>query len=194
MSKLDALQRVEVLSRADWRAWLMKNHLQSESIWLVRYKQGDPRHVSWSDAVDEALCFGWIDSRPRKLDDQRSMLLLGPRKPKSAWSGINKEKVARLISEGLMTKVGLKKVDSAKATGTWDTLTKVEALEIPDDLAKAFAKSKIAQINFEAFPKSVKRAILDWINQAKKPETRAKRLTETVSKAEQNIRASQWRP
>ncbi len=193
MSKLDTLQHVEVSSRAEWRTWLKKNHRQTEPIWLVRYRRGDPRHVPWSDAVDEALCYGWIDSRPRKLDDQRSMLLLGPRKPKSAWSGINKEKVARLIAEGLMTKAGLKMVDLAKATGTWDTLAKTDALEIPPDLAKAFAKSKAAKNNFDAFPKSVKRAILEWINQAKKPETRTKRIAETVSKAAQNIRANQWR-
>jgi uncharacterized protein YdeI (YjbR/CyaY-like superfamily) len=193
MSKLDALQHVEVTSSADWRKWLSKNHTQKQGIWLVRYKKPDPRHVSWSDAVDEALCFGWIDSVPRKLDEERSMLLVTPRNPKSAWSGINKEKVEKLMAAGRMAPAGLRMVEEAKASGTWDTLVAVEKLEMPADLTKAFAASKTAKQNFEAFPPSAKRGILEWISQAKKPETRAARIAETVSKAKDNIRANQWR-
>ena len=193
MSKLDGLQRVEVTSSAAWRTWLKANHKQKDGIWLVRYKKPDPRHVSWSDVVDEALCFGWIDSVPRKLDDERSMLLVTPRNPKSAWSGINKEKVEKLIAAGRMTTAGLKMVDDAKASGTWHKLTGVEKLEMPPDLVKAFALSKTARQDFEAFPPSTKRAIFEWISQAKRPETRAARIDETVAKAKDNIRANQWR-
>jgi uncharacterized protein YdeI (YjbR/CyaY-like superfamily) len=193
MSKLDELQHVEVTSCAEWRAWLVTHHKQKDGIWLVRYKKPDPRHVSWPDAVDEALCFGWIDSVPRKLDEARSMLLVTPRNPKSAWSGINKEKIERLTAAGRMVSAGLKMVADAKASGTWDKLVAVEKLEIPQDLVKAFASSKTAQKNFDAFPPSAKRGILDWISQAQRPETRAARIEETVSKAKDNIRANQWR-
>jgi uncharacterized protein YdeI (YjbR/CyaY-like superfamily) len=193
MSKLDELQRVEVTSSAEWRKWLSAHHTQKQGIWLVRYKKPDPRHVSWSDAVDEALCFGWIDSQPRKLDDTRSMLLITPRNPKSAWSGINKEKVQKLIAEGRMAPAGLRMVEAAKASGTWDKLVAVEKMEMPPDLVKAFAAAKEAKQNFDAFPPSTKRGILDWISQAKRPETRAARIEETVTKAKDNIRANQWR-
>jgi uncharacterized protein YdeI (YjbR/CyaY-like superfamily) len=193
MSKLDELQRVEVTSSAEWRKWLSAHHTQNQGIWLVRYKKPDPRHVSWSDAVDEALCFGWIDSQPRKLDDIRSMLLITPRNPKSAWSGINKEKVEKLIAEGRMAPAGLRMVEEAKASGTWDKLVAVEKMEMPPDLVKAFAAAKKEKKNFDAFPPSTKRGILDWISQAKRPETRAARIEETVTKAKDNIRANQWR-
>jgi uncharacterized protein YdeI (YjbR/CyaY-like superfamily) len=193
MSKLDELQRVEVTSSADWRKWLLDNHTQKQGIWLVRYKKPDPRHLSWPEAVDEALCFGWIDSVPRKLDDLRSMLLVTPRNPKSAWSGINKQKVEKLMAAGRMAPAGLKMVENAKASGTWDKLVAVEKLEMPPELFKALAASKIAQKHFDAFPPSAKRGIFDWISQAKRPETRAARIEETVTKAKDNIRANQWR-
>lgn len=193
MSKLDELQRVEVTSSAEWRTWLSAHHTQKQGIWLVRYKKPDPRHVTWSDAVDEALCFGWIDSQPRKLDETRSMLLVTPRNPKSAWSGINKEKIKKLIAKGRMAPAGLKMVEEAKASGTWNKLVAVEKMEMPSDLVKALACSKVAKQNFEAFPPSTRRGILDWISQAKRPETRAARIVETVTKAKDNIRANQWR-
>jgi uncharacterized protein YdeI (YjbR/CyaY-like superfamily) len=193
MSKLDELQSIEVTSVAEWRKWLSAHHTQKQGIWLVRYKKPDPRHVSWSDAVDEALCLGWIDSQPRKLDDTRSMLLITPRNPKSAWSGINKEKVEKLITEGRMAPAGVRMVEEAKASGTWDKLVAVEKMEMPPDLVKAFASAKKAKQNFDAFPPSTKRGILDWISQAKRPETRAARIEETVTKAKDNIRANQWR-
>lgn len=193
MAKLDDLRRVCVASRAEWRAWLEAHHTQAEAIWLVIWKKPDLRNLSNDDVVEEALCFGWIDSLPRKLDDTRSMLLLAPRKAKSAWSALNKTRAEKMINQGLMSKAGQKVIDEAKASGTWDKLNDVEALTIPDDLAKAFAKKKSAQKNFEAFPRSVKRGILEWILQAKKPETRAKRIEETAVKAVDNIRANQWR-
>jgi uncharacterized protein YdeI (YjbR/CyaY-like superfamily) len=185
--------QVEIESSADLREWLMRNHTRAESFWLVTYKKPDPRHVPWADVVDQLLCFGWIDSQPRKFDEARSSLRISPRNPKSTWSKINKDKITRLMADGLMHASGLAVVKAAKKSGTWEALDQVEALEMPEDLREALSKSKTALENFEAFPKSAKRGILDWISQAKRPETRAARVTETVEKAKLNLRANQWR-
>jgi uncharacterized protein YdeI (YjbR/CyaY-like superfamily) len=143
--------------------------------------------------VEEALCFGWIDSRPGKLDEERSMLWFSPRKARTGWSKLNKERVERLIQSGLMTPAGLAKIETAKKDRSWNALDASEALEIPPDLAKAFSENRFAKGYFDDFPRSVKKSILEWINNAKKPETRAKRVDETVTQAEKNIRANQWR-
>lgn len=182
-------------TRAEWRKWLEKNHTRQEGIWFISYKKssGKPQ-VTYEESVEEALCFGWIDSKGNKLDDERSMLWFAPRKTKSNWSRPNKERVARLIKQGLMTPAGLEKIEIAKKNGTWTALDAVENLEIPSDLTKALLKNKQAKENFEAFPRSAKRAILEWILNAKRPETRAKRIEETVTSAEKNIRANQWKP
>jgi uncharacterized protein YdeI (YjbR/CyaY-like superfamily) len=189
----DNLQRIEVESRKALRDWLTKHHTQKDSVWIVTYKKGDDRYLPYPELVQEALCFGWIDSLPRKLDDKRTMHILSPRKAKSAWSKVNKDYVRQLIADGLMTPAGLKVIEAAKASGTWNTLNDVSALVTPDDLVKALAKNKSAKSNFDAFPPSVRRGILEWILQAKKPETRAARIAETVDKAKDNIRANQWR-
>jgi uncharacterized protein YdeI (YjbR/CyaY-like superfamily) len=179
---------------AEWRAWLSKNHTRDEGVWLITYKKntGKPR-VDYDEAVEEALCFGWVDSKPNKLDDERSMLYFAPRKGGTGWSKPNKERVERLIAAGLMMPAGLAKVDAAKKDGTWSALDAVEALEVPDDLAKALAALPNANAYWEAFPRSVKRGILEWILNAKKPETRAKRVEETARLANDNKRANQWR-
>ncbi len=181
-------------TRAEWRAWLKKNHTRDEGVWLITYKKatGKPR-VEYNEAVEEALCFGWVDSKPNKLDDERSMLYFAPRKGGTGWSKPNKERVERLIAAGLMMPSGLAKVEAAKQDGTWTALDAVEALEVPDDLAKALAALPNASAYWEAFPRSVKRAILEWISNAKKPETRAKRVDETARLANDNKRANQWR-
>lgn len=160
---------------------------------MITFKKatGKPR-VEYNEAVEEALCFGWVDSKPNKLDDERSMLWFAPRKGGSGWSKPNKERVMRMISAGLMMPAGLAKIEAAKRDGTWTMLDAVEALEIPDDLAKALKAFKSAA-KFEAFPRSVKRGILEWILQAKKAETRAKRIEETARLAAENVRANQWR-
>ena len=181
-------------SRAEWRKWLEENHTRPEGVWLISYKKatGKPR-FDYAEAVEEALCFGWIDSKGNKLDEERSMLWFAPRKPRTGWSKPNKERVAKLLKAGWMAPAGLAKVEAAKKDGSWNALDSVEALEIPPDLKKAFSKNRTAKEYFDAFPRSVKRGILEWISSAKKTETRAKRIEETVAKAEQNIRANQWR-
>jgi uncharacterized protein YdeI (YjbR/CyaY-like superfamily) len=181
-------------TRAEWRAWLLVHHARDEGVWLITYKKatGKPR-VEYVDAVEEALCFGWVDSKPNKLDDERSILWFAPRKGGTGWSKPNKERVERMIAAGLMTPAGLAKVNAAMKDGTWTMLDAVEALEIPPDLVKALKSYKTAMANFDAFPRSAKRGILEWILQAKKPETRAKRVEETARLAAENIRANQWR-
>ena len=181
-------------TRREWRAWLEKNHAQTEGVWLVTYKKatGKPR-LEYDESVEEALCFGWVDSKPGKLDDERSMLYFAPRKPGSNWSKPNKDRVARLLETGLMRPAGLEKVEAAKRDGTWTALDGVEALEIPEDLGRALDALPNARAFFEAFPRSVKRGILEWILNAKKPETRANRIEETATLANENKRANQWR-
>lgn len=182
------------LSRAEWRGWLKKNHRRERGIWLVTYKKftGKPR-VEYAEAVEEALCFGWVDSKPGVVDEERSRLWMAPRKAGSAWSKLNKERVARLMAEKRMTAAGLEKIEAAKKDGSWDALNAVEALIVPPDLAAALAESEPAAENFDAFPRSVKKGILDWIRQAKRQETRAARIAETARLAQRNERANQWK-
>ena len=180
-------------TRAEWRAWLLEHHEQKMGVKLVFDKKSSgSRQLSYNDQVEEALCFGWVDSKPGKFDEHRSMLYFSPRKAKSGWSKPNKERIARLLEQGLMMPAGLAKIELAKKDGSWEKLDGVEALKIPGDLQKALAGFSSATANFEAFPKSVKSGILQWIVQAKKPETRAKRIEETARLAEQNVRANQW--
>ncbi len=181
-------------SRDDWRVWLSSHHQTSQGIWLVTFRKGRGRpRLEYSDAVEEALCFGWVDSLPRKLDDDRTMLYFAPRKKGSGWSALNKQRVERLMREGLMMPAGLAKVEAAKKDGTWSKLDEVEALVVPDDLLVELRRYEHAAKFFEAFPKSVKRGILEWILNAKRPETRHKRISETARMADVNERANQWR-
>ena len=180
---------------ADWRDWLAANHNRPDGVWLITYKKsaGKPT-ISYEASVEEALCFGWVDSKGGKVDDERTRLYFAPRKAGSGWSRPNKERVARLIADGRMTPAGQAKIDAARADGSWSLLDSVEALEVPGDLAAEFDKHPNARANFDAFPRSARRGILEWIVQAKRPETRVKRVTETARLAQENIRANQWRP
>lgn len=188
------LEQVEVKSRAALRAWLAANHTQSESIWLVTYKKavGD-WYLDYDSIVEECLCFGWVDSLTRAKDERRTTLLLAPRKEKSAWSGTNKARVEKLLANGLMQPPGMAKIEAAKANGMWEFLDDVEALIAPPDLVEALAAHPDATANWEGFPRSPKRGILEWIKQAKKPETRAKRIAETARLAQDNERANQFK-
>jgi len=147
--------------------------------------------MGYDAAVEEALCWGWIDSRRRGFDDQRSLLWMAPRKPRTGWSRSNKLRVARLTAEGRMATPGLAKVRAAKRDGSWTLLDAVEALEVPADLARALAASR-GREHFDAFPPSVKKQLLEWVRCAKKQETRDKRVAEIARLAAMNIRANQW--
>lgn len=194
MGKLDELPRFEAKTRKAWRTWLKANHLSSSGVWLVTFKKNSGQTpLPYAQVVEELLCFGWIDSLPRALDEKRSMLLCTPRKPKSAWSKANRERVERLVQAGLMMPRGLEFIEQAKRSGAWNELQSVEALEVPPDLVRALNSNSGATKNFQAFPPSARRGILDWIRQAKRPETRARRVQETAECAARNERANQWR-
>ncbi len=185
---------VHPFTLAEWRAWLEAHHERKEGVWLVTYKKatGKPR-IDYDEAVTEALCFGWIDSKGNKLDDERSLLWFAPRKPRTGWSRPNKVRIERMMAADRMAPAGLAKIEAAKADGSWAALDAIENLEIPADLAAALAAYPNATTNFDAFPRSVKRGILEWISTAKRVETRANRILETAQSAEQNARANQWR-
>ena len=186
-------ESIQPKSILEWNKWLEQNHSRANGIWLITFKQatGRPR-ISYDDAVESALCFGWIDSKPRTLDAERSMLWFSPRKKGSAWSKRNKERVEKLVAANRLHEAGLAKIEEAKQDGSWIKLDSVEALEIPSDLRKAFKSNLDSNSNFDAFPRSTKRAILEWIGNAKTEATRAKRVSETATLAAENIRANQW--
>lgn len=163
-------------------------------MWLVTFRKtsGKP-HLGYDASVEEALCFGWVDSKPGKLDAERSMLYFAPRKARSGWSRPNKERVERLIAAGLMAPAGLVKIQAARKDGSWTMLDAVGNLEMPNDLKHALEQYRLAHPHWDVFPRSVKRGILEWITQAKKPETRAKRIKEAALLAAENKRANQWR-
>lgn len=184
MAYVDDLELVDPPSRAKWREWLEKHHATSKGVALaVAKKNGSRPGVSYDEAVEEALCFGWIDSTVRRLDDDRFRQLFTPRKPTSTWSQSNKDRVARLITEGRMAPAGLAAVEVAKANGSWDLLTDVEAGVVPDDLTEALAAAPGATEGFEALPTSQRQMALYWIATARRAETRARRIAEVVSAA-----------
>jgi uncharacterized protein YdeI (YjbR/CyaY-like superfamily) len=182
--------RVEMKSRAAWRAWLEKNHASSGPIWLATWKKNTPHYMSYADIVEEALCFGWIDSTARSLDAQRSMLMLAPRKPKSVWSALNKKRIEELEKSGLMTDAGRAKIEAAKANGSWTALDRVEALEMPPDLAKALRKK--GRETYDSWAPFLRKQALYWVSQAKRPETRAKRIAEIAEAANKGERPARW--
>ena len=174
---------------SEWRDWLEKNHTQKEGIWLIQYnKKSEKASISWSDAVDEALCFGWIDSLKKKRDDESSIQYFGKRKPKSTWSKINKQKIEKLTAENKMHKAGFDAVKVAKENGSWELLDTVEALIIPNDLKEALDGRENATPFFENLSKSVKKMMLQWLVLAKRPETRQKRIQEIADAAEKQTK------
>lgn len=177
-------------TRADWRNWLATNHATAMGVWIIYYKKhtGQPT-VPYDDAVEEALCYGWIDSKPNKLDDERYMQLFTPRKPKSPWSRLNKQRIEKLEQAGLIAEAGWAKIKAAKEDGSWTILDPIENLEIPEDLGEALAANPKAASYFEAFADTYKKGILWWIATAKRPETRAKRVKQTVEMAAMNLKA-----
>ncbi len=186
---VDTFDTVTARSRAEWRAWLATNHKTSPGVWLVIHKKNNPEpSVTYVEAVEEALCFGWIDSRTNPLDETRFRQIFTPRKPTSVWARSNKERVARLIEQGLMTPAGLAVIEVAKQNGTWTAYEAIDALEMPKDFGIALAANPAAQAHWDGFAASVKKGILYFIQSAKRPETRAKRIARTVELAAQGIR------
>lgn len=174
----------------EWREWLHDNHHLSKGVHLIFYRvSSDKESMRWEDAVQVAICYGWIDSTVRKLDDERRYQMFTPRKDKSVWSKLNKSYIEKLTAANLMHESGLRKIEIAKQNGSWETLDAVENLEIPEDLASAFAKNKKALNNYNSFSPSYRKSYLYWLNQAKREETRKARVTEIVKLCEQNIKS-----
>lgn len=181
----DTLRQIHPKTRAGWRSWLARNHATSEGVWLTYYRASTGRRrLSWEDAVREALCFGWIDSKVQPIDDERYRQVFTPRKPQSGWSAINKAYVAELTEAGLMTEAGRAAVEVAKANGAWSLLDPIEALIVPDDMEAALHRSPAARAAYEALSNQAKRSILYSLYTAKRDDTRSKRLTKALTELE----------
>lgn len=180
MTKTDNFQKVEVASQAELRAWLEENHTQADSVWVVTYKKhmGD-KYVSTDDILDEVLCFGWVDGIRRKLDDDRTMQLIAPRKAQH-WAKSYKDRAARLIEEGKMHAAGLASIEASKANGMWSFMDDVDALIKPSDLVEVLKANPPALENFDNAAPSYQRNVLRWIKLAKRDDTRAKRIAKTA--------------
>lgn len=175
------------------RTWLVKNHQKQKSVWIVRFKkEKNVPCITYNEIVEEALCFGFIDSKPNVFDTEFSVLYICERKPKSIWSNSNKIRVERLIKDKMMTPAGLEKIEQAKQNGSWDAITSSENYEMPPELKIALERNKTAKKHFEAFPPGVKKQIYQWIISAKTDGTKNKRITETVTLAQKNVRANQY--
>jgi uncharacterized protein YdeI (YjbR/CyaY-like superfamily) len=177
-------------TRTAWRAWLEANHATARGVWLAAWRRGTDRPVvPYPDTVEEALCFGWIDSTANVLDERRSLQLMTPRKPKSSWTRLNRERVARMEADGLMTDAGRRAVEVAQANGYWTLHDQVEDLIEPEDLAAALDRVPAARGHWDAFPPSARKPLLWWVISAAKPATRARRIERIVAEAEQGRRA-----
>lgn len=197
-TKVYLMQKKEIetfypTSQKAWRQWLKKHHRLKQSIWIIYYKKETNKpSLTWSKAVDEALCFGWIDSTVRSVDEEKFMQFFSKRKANSSWSKINKAKVERLIEQGLMTDAGLKTVEIAKQNSSWTILDSVEALTIPKDLAAALKSRPGSKKYFVSLSKSVQKSILQWVVLAKRPETRKKRIVEIATLAAKGQKPKQF--
>lgn len=174
----------------EWRNWLHDNHTKATKAYLIFYKVSSTfESMRWEEAVQVAICYGWIDSTVKRIDDDRRRQLFTPRKDKSVWSKLNKTYIEKLIADDLMHESGLKKIEIAKQNGSWESLNGVENLEIPKDLEIAFSQNKTALDNYNNFSKSYRKSYLYWLNQAKREETRSNRIAEIISLCEQNIKS-----
>lgn len=180
-------ERIHPETPAEWRDWLEAQHDHSPGAWVIQWRtRTGRRRLSYEELVEEALCFGWIDSTMKKLDDERSMIAMTPRRPASVWSRSNKDRVERLTVEGRMTDAGLRAVQVAKGNGSWESLDDIDTMILPGDLIAALATDERARLNFDGFAPSRKKMILHWIKSAKRAETRARRIAETVRQAAGN--------
>jgi uncharacterized protein YdeI (YjbR/CyaY-like superfamily) len=192
---IDALPSVEARDRTAWRAWLRRHHRTAPGVWLVYHKKAsDTPSVTYDEAVQEALCYGWIDSLVRALDARRYRQLFTPRKPGSTWAPSNKRRVALLIAGRRMTKAGLAKIEAAQADGSWESLDAVETLTMPADLRRALAAEGEALRHFRGYAASLRKGMLFWLASAKRPETHARRLAKVVAYAAAHTSAREFRP
>jgi uncharacterized protein YdeI (YjbR/CyaY-like superfamily) len=187
MSTLDDAPLVHADDRATWRAWLEANHATARGAWLVTWRaRTGRRRLDYEAMIEEALCFGWVDSTGGHVDDARGKLFFSPRKPRSVWAATNKARIGRLIDEGRMAPAGLAAVERAKKNGSWDVLDSVERLEVPDDLRAALDGHPPAAANFAAFAPSSRKMMLGWVAVARRAETRAARISRIAEAAARN--------
>lgn len=178
----------------EWRKWLKENHDKKQSVWLIYYKKSASKTtIDWSGAVDEALCFGWIDSTRKNIDEERFMQFFCRRKPGSSWSKINKAKIERLIAEGLMANAGLQCIEAAKQDGSWTIADEVEELIIPPDLEQEFEARPDTKDFFLSISRSSKKMILHWLASAKQAKTRQTRITQIAQHAAEKQKPPQFR-
>lgn len=189
----DGIEVFQPKGRKSWRNWLGKNAAIKNKVWLVIYKKtSGKKSIDYIDAVEEALCFGWIDSKAVKRDEESVFQYMSKRKPRSIWSKINKERIERLIANGSMTDQGMQVIEAAKKNGSWTSLDDVEALKIPADLSELLQSTPNARTGFESYPPSLKKQVLHWIKSAKRDETRMKRIKEIVALAAKHQRPATW--
>ncbi len=194
MGALEDAPIVEAHDRQTWRSWLEANHASGSGVWLVTWRSSSDRvGLDYDVMVEEALCFGWVDSQGGRVDDERSKLYFAPRRRGSGWAATNKARVERLTAEGRMAPAGLAAIERAKADGSWTVLDGPERLEVPADLEAALDASPPAATHWATFSPSVRKQILTWIAVAKRAETRSARITETATLAQRGERANQPR-
>jgi uncharacterized protein YdeI (YjbR/CyaY-like superfamily) len=186
---------IEIRNTKELSKWMLKNHLESKGVWLILYKKNTPdKYIPYDEFVRVLLIFGWIDSRPGKLDENRYKHYVTPRKPKSGWSKVNKKHIKELTKLGLMKPAGLAAVEIAKENGSWNSLDQVEELVLPQEFPKIARKYPGSLVNFKNFPPSARKAILLWIYSAKSETTKVKRIEKCCELAAKNIRANEWTP
>ena len=176
--------RIYITNRKEWRAWLQENHQKEKEVWLIYYKKhtGIPR-IPYDDAVEEALCFGWIDSLVRKIDDEKFMQKFSPRKDKSDWSESNKKRVRKLLAKGLMAQAGLRKIEAAKKNGSWDrVIESTRNHKMPAELENALAANSAARNFFDSLSPACRKQYVGWVASAKKAETRKRRAEEALTR------------
>jgi uncharacterized protein YdeI (YjbR/CyaY-like superfamily) len=195
MPRAEEAPRVHVETPGEWRAWLLENAESESSVWLVSWRRETGRPaIGYEDAVLHALSVGWVDSTQKRIDDERTMLYFARRKPGSMWSRTNKVRVEQLEREGLMTAAGERAVEEAKQTGTWTALDDAQDLVVPEDLAAALASTSAGGGKWDAYSRSARRVMLEWITHAKRPETRERRVLETARFVASGERITQWPP
>ncbi|HCO96826.1 MAG TPA: hypothetical protein DIU00_23285 [Phycisphaerales bacterium] len=177
------MKQLYVTEREQWRNWLSENHAAEAGVWLILYKKETSKpSIEYEAAVEEALCFGWIDSIIKKIDAERYARKFTSRSDKSVWSALNKKRVNKMIKQGRMTEVGMAKIKAAKKTGLWDKDPRPRiSLEIPPEFTKALARNKKAKENFDKLAPSYRKHYIGWITVAKRPETKKRRITESIT-------------
>jgi uncharacterized protein YdeI (YjbR/CyaY-like superfamily) len=190
---IDTYREFYPKTRKEWRQWLRVNGEKEQRVWLVYYnKESNQPTIGYEEAVEEALCFGWIDSTMRKRDEESRVQLFARRKPRGTWSRTNKARIEKLITQKKMTRRGLAVIEEAKKNGSWTTLDSVYRMEVPEELQQALSRNKKAQTFFDSLPGSVKRGIFHWVGSAKREETKKKRVDEVIAMAKEGKRPAQW--